>query len=67
MSTVDEIVAAIEKLSLSERGEVERRLHGWVDDEWDQQMVRDIQSGKLDGLLKEVRADIDAGRLEEGP
>ena len=67
MSTVEEIVAAIEKLSLEERGELERRLHGWVDDEWDQQMVRDIEAGKLDKLLNQVRQDVQAGRLEEGP
>jgi hypothetical protein len=67
MSSVEEIVEAIRKLSLSERGELERRLHGWEDDEWDQQMGRDIESGRLDKVLKQVRDDIQAGRLEEGP
>jgi hypothetical protein len=67
MSSVEEIVEAIRKLTLSERGELERRLHGWVDDEWDQQMARDIEAGKLDNVLQQVRDDIQAGRLEEGP
>ena len=67
MSTVQEIKAAIEKLSLSERGELERWLHGWEDDEWDRQIAADAASGKLDELLKNVDARIDNGTLRELP
>jgi hypothetical protein len=67
MSTVEEIKAAIAKLSLSERGEIARWLHGWNDDEWDQQMKGDIAAGRLDGVLKEVDEDIEAGRLRDMP
>jgi len=42
-------------------------LHGWNDDEWDQQMKRDIGSGKLDDVLREVEEDIKAGRVREMP
>jgi hypothetical protein len=67
MSTVAEIKSAIDKLSLSERGELERWLHGWTDDEWDRQIAQDAAAGRLDKLLSEVDADIEAGRLRELP
>ena len=67
MSTVEEIKAAIGKLSLSERAEVAKSLHGWDDDAWDEQIKRDADAGKLDAILNQVRADIRAGRLEDGP
>jgi len=67
MSTVHEIKAAIDKLSLSDRAELERLLHGWIDDEWDRQIRADATSGKLDILLKEVDEEIDAKRLRELP
>jgi hypothetical protein len=56
MMTVQEIKQAIETLSLSERAELERLLHGWEDDEWDRQMIADAKSGKLGQLLKKVDA-----------
>jgi hypothetical protein len=42
-------------------------LHGWNDDEWDEQMKRDVASGKLDTVLHEVEEDIKAGRVREMP
>jgi hypothetical protein len=67
MTTIQEILAAIDNLSLSERAELERRLHGWTDDPWDEQIKCDFDSGKLDNLLGEIRDDIRNGRLEDGP
>jgi hypothetical protein len=67
MSTVEEIKAAIEKLSEAERREVARFAGGWKDDAWDRQIQRDYDAGKLGALLKKVDEDIAAGRLEEGP
>jgi hypothetical protein len=67
MSTVEEIKAAIEKLSLKQRGELARWFHGWKDDAWDRQIARDARSGKLDKLLKQVDADIRAKRLRKLP
>jgi hypothetical protein len=32
-------------------------LHGWNDDEWDEQMKHDIAGGKLDDVLREVEDD----------
>jgi hypothetical protein len=67
VSTVEEIKAAIEKLSLSERGQLERWLHGWTDDDWDQQMRSDAQAGKLGRLLDEVDEEIREDQLRDLP
>jgi hypothetical protein len=62
-----EIKNAIQQLSFEQRAELAAWLHGWNDDEWDEQMKRDIASGKLDALLHEVEEDIKAGRVREMP
>jgi len=67
MSTVAEIKAAIPLLTLEERAEVARCLNQWQDDEWDEQMKRDISAGKLDALLSKVDADIAEGKLRDLP
>jgi hypothetical protein len=67
VSTLQEIKAAIPKLTLEERAEVARCLHGWEDDEWDEQMKGDLAAGKLDPLLKKVDSDIDRGQFSELP
>ncbi|HEY5233048.1 MAG TPA: hypothetical protein VIK35_05915 [Verrucomicrobiae bacterium] len=67
MSTVAEIKAAILSLTLEERAEVARCLGNWQDDEWDEQMKRDIAAGKLDKLLSKVDDDIAHGKLRDLP
>ena len=67
MSTVAEIKAAIPRLTLEERAEVARCLGNWQDDEWDEQMKRDIAAGKLDKLLSKVDDDIAHGKLRDLP
>jgi len=62
-----EIKTAIEQLSFEERAELAAWLHDWKNDEWDEQMKRDIASGKLDDVLREVEEDIKAGRVREMP
>jgi hypothetical protein len=62
-----EIQSAIERLSFEERAKLAAWLHGWNDDEWDEQMKRDVAAGKLDGILHEVEEDIKAGRIREMP
>jgi len=52
--SLPEIKTAIEQLSFEERAELAAWLHGWNDDEWDEQMKRDIASGKLDDVLRGV-------------
>jgi hypothetical protein len=65
--SLPEIKTAIEQLSFEERAELAAWLHGWNDDEWDEQMKRDIGSGKLDDVLQEVEEDIKSGRTREMP
>jgi hypothetical protein len=67
MSTVAEIKAAIPSLTLEERAEVARCLGNWQDDEWDEQMKRDIAAGKLDKLLSKVDDDTAHGKLRDLP
>ena len=62
-----EIKSAIEQLSFEKRAELAAWLHGWKDDEWDEQMKRDIAGGKLDDVLGQVEEDIKAGRVREMP
>jgi hypothetical protein len=65
--SVDQIKRAIDQLSFEERAELAAWLHGWQDDNWDEQMKRDIAEGKLDAVLREVDEDIQAGRLTDMP
>ena len=65
--SLPEIKTAIEKLSFEERAELAAWLHGWNDDEWDEQMKRDVAAGKLDQILREADEDIRAGKLREMP
>jgi hypothetical protein len=65
--SVEQIKTAIEQLSFEERAELAAWLHGWQDDEWDEQIKRDVAAGKFDRILREVDEDIRAGRLREMP
>jgi hypothetical protein len=62
-----EIKTAIQQLSFEQRAELAAWLHGWEDDEWDEQMKRDIASGRLDDVLREVEDDVKARRLRDMP
>lgn len=64
---MEQINTAIEQLTFEERAELAAWLHGWQDDDWDEQINRDVAAGKLDHILREVRADIQAGRLQDLP
>ncbi|HEX7617912.1 MAG TPA: hypothetical protein VF480_04245 [Verrucomicrobiae bacterium] len=64
MSTVAEIKAAIDRLSLQERCELEALLHPFDDDDWDRQMKRDAKpGGKLHRLMLQSEAEAKAGKL----
>ena len=64
MTKVEEIKAAIE--SLPEKEFV--RLRQWFSEkdwqEWDKQIARDSESGKLDFLIKEAIDEKDKGKLK---
>jgi hypothetical protein len=65
--SVEQIKTAIEQLSFEERAELAAWFHGWKDDDWDEQMKRDVADGRLDDVLREVEDDIAAGRLRDMP
>jgi len=68
MSTVAEIKAAIPLLTVAEREEVARYLHGWTDDAWDRQMAADAEPGdKLHRLMEQAEAEAKAGELRDFP
>ena len=62
-----EVQSAIERLSFEERAKLAAWFHGWKDDEWNEQMKRDVADGNLDLVLREVEDDIKAGRLRSEP
>lgn len=64
---IEELEAAIQSLSPEERAELNRRLYGWTDDEWDLQMAEDVRQGRLDEIVARAEADLEAGRWHELP
>jgi hypothetical protein len=67
MSTVEEIKAAIKQLRPADQNALLQWINEWADDEWDRQIKRDLQTGGLDAVLRQARADIAAGKAREMP
>jgi hypothetical protein len=65
--SLTEIKTAIEQLSFERRAELAAWLHGWKDDEWDEQIKRDIAAGRFDAVIREIEDDVRAGRLRDMP
>ena len=65
MTKLEQIQSTIEQLTPAEIA----HLREWLDELnerlFDEKVARDMESGKLDGLLAEVRANHKAGRREE--
>ena len=65
MSTVEEILCSIESLSKEDY----TRLRQWFSErdweKWDKQIDGDIESGKLDFLIKEAHNEKAKGKLKE--
>lgn len=59
---IEDLEAAIQSLSPEERAELNRRLYGWTDDEWDLPMAEDVRQGHLDEMVARAEADLAAGR-----
>ena len=64
MSTVQEIKAAIARLSLEERAELISDLCGWQDDDWDRRMKADAAAGKFVDLNHQADTDHASGRTK---
>jgi hypothetical protein len=68
MTKVEELKAAIERLSPRERAELQALLQDWPDDAWDRQMAADAQpGGKLHRLQTAAEAEAVAGQLRDFP
>jgi hypothetical protein len=64
MSTVQEIKAAINALPDADFREISQALDEMEAERFDRVLEKAAQSGKLDGWLDKVDADINAGRVK---
>ncbi len=64
MSTVEEIEAAIEKLTEDAQWELAHRLDARLWDAWDEEIKVDAEAGRFDHLVAEVESDIVNDRLK---
>ena len=66
-ATVEKILKEVKSLSSQERQELWDRVAAEAAsdlDEWEKQIERDSNAGKLDHLLAELKDDIKAGRVK---
>ncbi len=62
MSTVDEITAAIERLSATDVARVRAWLSEYAERIWDEQIGREEREGRLDALIDRALREHQAGR-----
>ena len=62
MSRVEQIEAAIQKLSREEFFRLRDWMRDRFDDEWDKQIEEDARSGRLDRVAQEALAEYRAGK-----
>ena len=60
--SVKEIETAITKLSSRELAELSAWFADYHATAWDEQIEQDLEAGRLDALLDEVDAEIEAGK-----
>ena len=65
MSTVDEVEAAVQRMSPEERAEFRAWYAEFDADEWDRELKADAVSGRRDWLIIEARQDQQAGRCTD--
>lgn len=66
-AAVEKILKSVESLSPKDRNELWERVAAEEAkhlDEWEKQIERDSNAGKLDHLLAELKEDIKAGRVK---
>lgn len=61
MSTVEEIIAAIEQLPADQAGRIRAWLEEHTERQWDEQIERDEREGRLDGLINRALEEHRAG------
>lgn len=65
MSTVEELEAAVQRLSPDERAAFRAWFAEFDAQEWDRQLESDIAAGRLDWLAAEALTDLQAGRCTD--
>jgi hypothetical protein len=65
MSTVEELEAAVQRLSPEERAAFRAWFAEFDANEWDRQLEADVTAGRLDWLAAEALADRQAGRCTD--
>ena len=65
MSTIEEIEAAISRLSEGDRAKLRDWLANLDQDEWDKQIADDEAAGRLNALADEALRDLREGRCTE--
>jgi hypothetical protein len=65
MSTRLEVEASIKQMPKEEIRDLAKWLQEYLDDMWDQQIVSDLETGKLDCLIAKAEADIAANRVRD--
>jgi hypothetical protein len=65
MSTIEEVEAAVQRLSPEERAAFRAWFAEFDAHEWDRQLEADVAAGRLDWLADEAHADRQAGRCTD--
>lgn len=65
MSTVQEIEAALQRLTPEERADFRAWYAEFDSEEWDRQIEEDVAAGRLDWLIAEARDDNRHGRCTD--
>lgn len=65
MTTLLEIEAAIKQLPESDVRQLAAWLQIYLDETWDRQIEENLTSGKLDNLIAQAEADIDANNVRD--
>jgi hypothetical protein len=65
MSKIEDIQEAVEKLSADDLARFREWFEEFEERLFDEQIERDLKAGKLDKMIAEARANLEAGRGEE--
>jgi hypothetical protein len=65
MSTLEELEAAVQRLSPQDRATFRAWFAEFDAEEWDRQLEADVAAGRLDWLVAEAWADRQAGRCTD--
>ena len=65
--SIQDIEAAIKTLPKEELARFDQWYQAFQEEQWDEQIRRDLRAGKLDFLLEEARSEREAGTLRRFP